>query len=124
MSQALPEEIFKARELLNAFEKSTADLKLRRTEFFANAIDILNSFLKAQPDSPHRELILNIKLSYTRSLLRQLPEFGNIDIQNWAKVIALFKKVSDEFKNLVQTNLELQDMVLTFLFLYPEVFSD
>lgn len=120
MNQALPEDVIKARNLLNEFEKSCADLKLRRIWYFDNAIDALNSHLRDYPDSPCKEIIFNIKLSYTRSLLRQLSEFRAPDVRDWIKIALLFIRVKNELSQITETIPELKKSYQNFMLLYPK----
>jgi len=81
MRRDLPEEISDAIGMLESFDK------LQKHEFragdYENAIGILNGYLTENPGSPHINFIKNIKLTYTRKLLEQLPKLHDLEFLEW-----------------------------------------
>jgi len=81
MRRDLPEEIRDDIELLEKFDN------LQKHEFragdYENAIEDLNAYLTENPESPHIIFINNIKLTYTRKLLEQLPKLHDLTFSDW-----------------------------------------
>jgi hypothetical protein len=77
----LPTDLIDAVELLKSFEK--LDYHSKRTRDFEDAIEILNNHLRATPDTSHKQFIANLKRTYTRKLLEQIPSLFTLDIDDW-----------------------------------------
>lgn len=60
-------EIREAIALFESWEKSINDSAAARR--FTEAVQLLDDYLEAEPETPYRELIRNLKTSNTRSLL-------------------------------------------------------
>ncbi len=84
----LPEEISDAIEMLETFDN------LQKHEFragdYENAIEILNAYLTQNPGSSHINFIKNIKLTYTRKLLEQLPKLHTLTFSEWVPYMIAF----------------------------------
>ena len=90
-----PDELKEAVNLLREFEKPGSHKK--KTRNFTDAIDILNDYVKENPESPHLDFIENIRTSYTRILLQQLADIREIEIDDWHNYYTLMTlKVEDE----------------------------
>ena len=106
MEKDLPEDIRKARSLLKQFEESGSHSNKIRC--FENGINILDDYLEGFPQSPHKKLIMNIRLSYTRSLINQLKKISP-EMDEWFDYCSLlFFKVSKEVDQIRETNPELK----------------
>ena len=81
MNRHLPEEIRDAIEMLETFD-NLQEHGLRAGDY-ENAIEILNAYLTENPGSPHINFIKNIKLTYTRKLLEQLPKLHSLKFSEW-----------------------------------------
>ena len=81
MIQNLPKDLVEAVQFLKFFEESSVHTK--RTRAFEDAIEIFNSHLQDAPDTSHKLFIKNLKRTYTRKLLEQLPSFFTLDIYDW-----------------------------------------
>ena len=80
-------DLTEAVNFLKSFEKSNNHSK--RTRSFEDAIENLNSHLEANPDTSHEVFIKNLKLTYTRILLEQLPSLSALDIADWTRYLML-----------------------------------
>lgn len=105
MEEELLEDIRKARLLLKEFEESGSHSK--KIRYFESGINILNNYLEDFPQSPHKKLIMNIRLSYTRILLNQLNKISP-DMEEWVDYLLLFSKVKKEADQLKETNSDLK----------------
>ncbi len=119
MAENRPEEIENAANLLKKFERSQDHSK--RTNFFSEAIDILNSHLEAFPDSPQQDYISRIKLAYTKKLLEELPSLGVVDLIEWFSYVTLLHiQVTNEVDLLSKENKNLSRHVKQFNELYRD----
>jgi hypothetical protein len=106
MEKELPEDVRKARSLLEEFERSSSHSK--KIRYFENGINILDDYLEDFPQSPHKEFIMNIKLAYTRTLINQLNKIRP-DMDEWVDYISLlFSKVKKEVDRVQETNPDLK----------------
>lgn len=106
MTQDLPVEVKEAINLFKEFEKPGSHKKKARS--FEAAVHILDIYIEDNPNSPHLAFIEKIKTSYTRALLRQLIDIGEIEIEDWSDyfvIIAL--RVNNEAERIL-----LEDSVL------------
>ena len=74
-------EIREAAELLETWERSVNDVAAAKG--FSEAVQMLDEYLEAEPDTPHRAFIQNLKLSHTRRLLQQLAQLDRRDFGLW-----------------------------------------
>jgi hypothetical protein len=79
-NQELP-DITEARELLSKFEQ-TQDHR-ERLRHFEDGIELLDQFAEDDQDSDEGKLALNIRKTYTRKLIEELPFLGALDIDDW-----------------------------------------
>lgn len=119
MTERHPEEIEEAANLLKKFERSQDHSK--RTNFFSEAVEILNSHLEAFPDSPQHDYISRIKLAYTKKLLEELPSLGAVDLIEWFSYVTLLHiQVTNEVDLLSKENKNLSRNVKQFNELYRD----
>lgn len=83
MRKDFPEEINDAIDLLKNLGKLPWSYHKLRAGDFEQAIEALNDYLSQNPGSPHTNYIENVKLTYTRWLLEQLPKHGSISFSEW-----------------------------------------
>jgi hypothetical protein len=88
----MPKDLKEAVDFLKSFEKSNDHSK--RTQHFEDAIENLNSHLEANSDTSHKVFIKNLKLTYTRILLEQLPSLSTLDIEDWARYLRLLMQTA------------------------------
>ena len=74
-------EIRDAAQLLETWEQSVGDVDAARG--FSEAVQMLDDYLEAEPGTPHRAFIQNLKLSHTRRLLQQLAQLERRDFGLW-----------------------------------------
>ena len=75
-------EIGAAVELLEEWEKALADPGA--ADLFAQALEQLDDYVEAEPDTPHRTFIDNLRRSNLRRLLSQISRVRASDLGNWA----------------------------------------
>ncbi|MBI5967947.1 MAG: hypothetical protein HY882_08840 [Deltaproteobacteria bacterium] len=95
----LPVDIREARALFSRYEKSRDHLE--RTRYFEDAINILDDFLADNPDLPHKSFIENLKLTYIRKLLEELPGLGTLSYDDWGHYILLLYINLEVKKNII-----------------------
>jgi len=96
-----PLDISEARELLRKFEL-TEDHS-RRVRYFEDALDLLDSYPPEQSNSQAR-LAANLRRTYTKKLLEQLPNFHFIDIDDWFSYsVLLLIELEPEVKEICST---------------------
>ena len=102
-----PEEIAKARKLLEEFEKAPGILK---KSCFKEGIIILNDFLIEQPNSDFSQRAKNLKSIYTKHLIKKLGVTIFKNLQDWVLTCAwaLDSSIHDEIKGLLTNNPELE----------------
>ena len=103
----IPNDLKEAVDFLKSFEKSNDHSK--RTRHFEDAIENLNSHLEANPDTSHKVFIKNLKLTYTRILLEQLPSLSILDIEDWTRyLMLLMQTVPNETEALTKEHSQLK----------------
>ncbi|MBU0734860.1 MAG: hypothetical protein KKG10_11990 [Proteobacteria bacterium] len=100
MNRNLPPNLIEARKLLETFEKSRDHSE--RTRDFQDAVNILNGYLQDSQDSSHRVVVNNLKRTYTRKLLEELPSLSGLDLYDWFVYTLLLSSVSNEVEELVK----------------------
>lgn len=94
MSNQEPSDISEARELLRKFERTNDHSE--RVRLFEDALDLLDSYPPDQDDSLGR-LAANFRRTYTKKLLKQLPDLHLLDIDDWFSYsILLLTKLNGE----------------------------
>lgn len=88
----LPPQLKEAVNLFVQFERSNEHEK--RVQFFGKAINILDTHLSENHESPHKEFVNNLKLAYTRKLLEQLSEGSRLPspTEDWFSYLWLMLK--------------------------------
>lgn len=95
MIRNIPKDLVEAVDFLTLFERSNDHTK--RTRYFKDAIEILNSHLQDNSDTTHKDFIKNLRLTYTKKLLEQLPLLSTLDMDDWSKyLILLIQSVPNE----------------------------
>ena len=78
MQNEHPPDVLEAESLLkSALEYSDHG---KRTTYFEEALDILDSYISDYPETPQKTFIKNIRLTYTRKLLEGLASIRERDI--------------------------------------------
>jgi len=80
-------EIREAIALFESWEKSINDYDSARR--FTEAVQLLDDYLEAEPETPYRELIRNLKISNTRRLLQHLARVDRKDFALWVEYALL-----------------------------------
>ena len=80
-------EISEAIALFESWEKSVNDYAAAR--HFTEAMQLLDDYLEAEPQTPHRQFVHNLRTSNTRSLVQQLARVDKKDFGLWLEY-ALF----------------------------------
>jgi hypothetical protein len=88
-------EIVEARELLSQFEQS--DEHKERLQKFEEALDLLNSCIEENEGDRVGQVAINLKFTYLRKLIKQLPSLHALDIDDWSEyTLFLLQKVPKE----------------------------
>ncbi|MBU4233662.1 MAG: hypothetical protein KJ822_18925 [Proteobacteria bacterium] len=102
MEKFIPEDIIEARKLLETSLRMNDHDK--RVNYFDSAIELSNDYLELNPHSHHKIYIENIKMTYLRSLIKNLPT-NNVDIKIWFNYTALFmRKYPLEFNTIIEND--------------------
>jgi hypothetical protein len=95
MTSGEPSDISEARELLCSFERGEDHSE--RVRQFEDALDLLDSYLPDQDKSQAGRLAMNLRRTYTRKLLEQLPSLQTLDLSDWVSYsVLLLIKVNKE----------------------------
>lgn len=86
-------EIREAIALFESWEKSISDAAAARR--FTEAVQLLDDYLEAEPETPYREFIRNLKTSNTRSLLQHLARVDRKDFSLWLEYAMLVSSLVD-----------------------------
>ena len=76
-------EIKEAIALFESWEKSINDYHSARR--FTEAVQLLDDYLEAEPETPYRDFILILKTSNTRRLLQHLARVDKKDFAVWVE---------------------------------------
>lgn len=100
-------EIRQAIALFESWEKSINDCAAARR--FTEAVQLLDDYLEAEPQTPYREFIQNLKTSNTRSLLRHLARVDKKDFAIWVEyALLVLSMVDKEAASVMATQPELK----------------
>lgn len=114
MENELPQDVLEGRNLLETAEAEKDHVE--RTRKFEDAIDILNDYLSDYPETPHKTMIENLKLTYTRKFLENLSGLLMADIEIWFHYTELFLwKVPNEVKSSIDNNDKLKKTYKNFI---------
>ena len=75
-------EIAEARKLLRQFE--LIEKHKERLQKFKEALDLLNSCIEENECAKASQVALNLKTTYLKKLLAQLPSLNTLDIDDWS----------------------------------------
>jgi hypothetical protein len=100
-------EIRDAIRLFEQYEKSQLDYAASR--HFVEAVELLNDYLEAETDSPHKDFIRRLKMSHTRSVLRSLAKVNRADGFAWAGHVAILINVNAEAEALTSAFPDLKE---------------
>ena len=107
-------EIKEAIALFESWEKSINDYQSARR--FTEAVQLLDDYLEAEPGTPYRELIRNLKISNTRRLLQHLARVDKKDFALWVEYALLVLSLVDkEAASVLATQPELKKDFDAFL---------
>jgi len=116
MTKDLPKEVKEAVDLLEEFEISDSCVKSARC--FKDGISMLSDYLEEYPDTPHTQYINNIKISYTRALLRKLKDCTEWD--DWIDILLATLEVRDEIEEILASDPLLRNEYDKFLALWKD----
>lgn len=105
-------EIGAAIELFEEWEKAVGDPGA--ADLFARALEQLDDYLDAEPDTPHRTFIANIRIANIRRLLVQLSRVRPGDLGNWAGYAAVLTS-RPEVRTVLSRQPELKTAVDAFV---------
>jgi len=88
MKSTLPEDLQQACDLLDRADR--AENAFDRQRDLHQALEIFEKHLGRNPNSPHRQLINDLKASHARRLLKILPDLGTIEMGAWFHYLLLF----------------------------------
>ena len=107
-------EIREAIALFESWEKSINDYDSARR--FTEAVQLLDDYLEAEPETPYRELIGNLKISNTRRLLQHLARVDRKDFALWVEyALLVLSLVEKEAASVMATQPELKKDFDAFL---------
>jgi len=116
-------EIREAIALFESWEKSINDYAAARR--FTEAVQLLEDYLEAEPQTPHREFIQNLKTSNTRSLLRHLARVDRKDFSLWLEYAMLVSSLVDkEAESVMAKQPELKKDFDAFLGVWGDTLKD
>lgn len=121
MTKDLPKELREARTLFEEFERSNSHSK--KVRCFEDAIQILSDYIQENPCSSNLQFIENIRFSYTRRLLEQLKNIGNVEMDVWFDYLSLtIFKVENETNQILLENPMLRQKYEEFKALWKDEF--
>ena len=107
-------EIKEAIALFESWEKSINDYHSARR--FTEAVQLLDDYLEAEPETPYRNFIRNLKISNTRRLLQHLARVDKKDFAVWVEYALLVLSLVDkEAASVMATQPELKKDFDAFL---------
>ncbi len=115
----LSKDIEDARKYLEQTEKTSDPYK--KIMFFIDGIELIDLFYHENKDNNNSDLIkfaTNLKITYTRSLIKQLQSFEkiNMDYNDWVKYIALFMGIINTPVNrLINEEKDLNEIYVKFV---------
>ena len=116
-------EIREAIALFESWEKSINDYAAARR--FTEAVQLLEDYLEAEPQTPYREFIQNLKTSNTRSLLRHLARVDRKDFSLWLEYAMLVSSLLDkEAESVMAKQPELKKDFDAFLGVWGDTLKD
>jgi hypothetical protein len=121
MDKKLPDDIIEARKLLEKYEKSK-DQDMR-TNFFLEALERLKSYEDEYPQSPHGKLIGNLKKSYLRKLLKELPMVPAENIGEWYGYVQVILNLAQTFENILNEEPALKEDLVNFIEIYKDDYN-
>lgn len=114
MRNNLPVDIKEAIENFKKSEKSP-DLS-NKIRFFDRSIEIINDYLEEELSSADKDHIDRIKLAYSRTFLKDLP--NQIDEFVWMEYVFLFEKIKKEIDIIINKDPLLRKTYNDFLELF------
>jgi hypothetical protein len=116
-------EIREAIALFESWEKSINDYAAARR--FTEAVQLLEDYLEAEPQTPYREFIQNLKTSNTRSLLRHLSRVDRKDFSLWLEYAMLVSSLlENEAESVMAKQPELKKDFDAFLGVWGETLKE
>jgi hypothetical protein len=111
MAETNPRSILEIREAISLFEAWEANVAdPAAAGRFAEAVQILDDYLEAEPESPHNVFVRNLKVSNTRRLLQLLKRVDKNDVSSWMEYIhAVLLALKDEAETAMARNPELKE---------------
>jgi hypothetical protein len=104
--RALPETVQRGLRMLKEAEPiAEAGLRAQR---FREAVGILNKYMTANPDSPAREFVQNVKAAYVRRHVQVLSAEPELDLVSWFQNFVLFSIAEKELEAVLEKCPELR----------------
>jgi len=126
---SLPSELKDAKALFSEFEKFLSDLKhqdinkkLRDQNFreFKRAHDIVRTYLRDNTTSDNVETAKQLRITYTRRVLEELPEIPPLLEEEWRDVYIELFSMRDDLEPLFEQKPTLRKTHDDFRTQYPE----
>jgi hypothetical protein len=113
-------EIREAITLFESWERSVNDQAAAKR--FTEAVQLLDDYLEAEPDTPYKAFIQNLRVSNTRRLLQQLARVDKKDFSTWLEyALAVLSVVDKEVEAVMATQPELKKDYDAFLDVWKDV---
>lgn len=111
MTETNPRSVPEIREAIRLFEAWEANVvDPTAAGRFAEAVQILDDYLEAEPDNPHEAFVRNLKVSNTRRLLQLLKRVDKNDVSSWMEYIhAVLLTLKDEAAAITAQNPDLKE---------------
>jgi hypothetical protein len=121
-----PRSIPEIREAISLFERWEADVKgPAAAGRFAEAVELLDDYLEAEPDSPHQRFVQNLKVSNTRRLLQLLKGVDKNDVSSWMEYVSVvFLVLKDEVEALMAAHPEVKEDFEAFLAVWGREYAE
>jgi len=126
MEHSGPRSVPEIREAIGLFERWEAGITHPAAAgWFAEAVQLLDDYLDAEPDSPHKRFVQNLKVSNTRRLLRLLSQVDKNDLSSWMEYVHVLALVlGDEAEALMITYPELRAEFGAFIAVWGKEYVD
>jgi len=106
-------EILLARELLERAERM--NIPHEKVAAYYESLCLFESCATESLTLQEQDLVTNLRRSYTRSLLAQLPAFMSVPPHDWVVFYLLLFKLEQEVDSIIQEDAELRGNYIRFL---------
>jgi hypothetical protein len=113
MAYCEPSDIKEARDLLREFERTTNhSMRVRK---FEDALELLDSYLP-ENNSQAGRIAANLRLTYAKKLLEQLPSLHFLDFNDWFSYsVLLLTKLKNEIDGICFEHKDSEDAFNAFI---------